>query len=152
VNICREDLDSPIVMALVEALDTELLERYPEPGAHHFELEAEEIEDGLGAFLVGYVDGRPVACGAIRSLGGGAAEIKRMYVRPDVRGQGLAWAVLLELERIALELGARRLVLEAGARQAEALALYRRAGFAQIERFGRYASSPLSICMAKDLR
>jgi len=149
--ICREELDSPIAMAMIGALDEELLERYPEPGANHFELEAEEIDAGGGAFLVGYVDGRPVACGAVRLIGEAAAEIKRMYVRPDVRGRGFARAVLTELERIARQLGAQRLVLETGERQCEALALYQRSGFARIDRFGRYRDSPLSVCMAKEL-
>jgi hypothetical protein len=42
-------------------------------------------------------------------------------------------------------------VLETGERQAEALALYSRAGFARIPPFGAYLGSPLSVCMGKDL-
>jgi ribosomal protein S18 acetylase RimI-like enzyme len=62
--------------------------------------------------------------------------------------------VLQELEDIARRLGATRIVLETGPRQPEALALYRRAGFAEIPLFGDYLHSPhpeLSVCMAKSL-
>jgi putative acetyltransferase len=151
LTICREDLDSPVALALIDALDAELYARYPEPGANHFELDAQEVIETNGAFLVAYVDGRPVGCGAVRCIGAGAAEVKRMYVRPDARSRGLGRALLGELEMIARELGAVRLVLETGERQGEALALYRRAGFAPIERFGCYADSALSVCLGKPL-
>ena len=151
LTICREDLDSPVALTLIDALDTELFALYPEPGANHFELDAQEVEGPNGAFLVAYVDGRPVGCGAVRCIGEGAAEVKRMYVRPDARSRGLGRALLGELESIARELGAERLVLETGGRQDEAMALYRGAGFAPIERFGRYSGSPLSLCFGKPL-
>ena len=41
---------------------------------------------------------------------------------------------------------------DTGARQAEALALYARAGFSRIPAFGEYAGSPLSVCLAKPLQ
>jgi putative acetyltransferase len=151
LTICREYLDSPVVLTLIDALDAELSALYPEPGANHFDLDAQEVDDPNGAFLVAYVDGRPVGCGAVRCIGAGAAEVKRMYARPDARSRGLGRAVLGALERIARKLGAVRLVLEAGGRQDEALSLYRHAGFAPIERFGRYADSPLSLCLGKPL-
>jgi hypothetical protein len=43
-------------------------------------------------------------------------------------------------------------VLETGVRQAEAQALYQRAGFSRIAAYGEYANSPLSICMAKEFQ
>jgi putative acetyltransferase len=150
VDISREDLDSPQALTLIDALDEELSARYPEPEASFCELALEETMSTNGAFLVGYLDGRPVACGAVRRIADDAAEIVRMYVRPDVRRRGLARAVLGELERIARELGARRLVLTTGRRQPEALSLYRGAGFAQLDR--AEALSSLDICLAKDLQ
>src|SRR5579872_349061 len=149
VTICREELDSPVAPALIEALNAELSARYPEPGANHFDLESHEVTHRSGAFLLAYVDGRPAGCAAVRRIGADVAEVKRMYVRPDARTRGLGTALLAQLEAIARELGAARLVLETGERQAEALALYRRAGFAPIDRFGCYADSPLSLCLGK---
>ena len=73
------------------------------------------------------------------------------FVIPAVRGRGFSRSMLTALEDSARELGIRRLVLETGPRQLEALALYRRAGFVAIPRFGEYTHSELSLCMGKDL-
>ena len=147
----REPLDSAAASALIAALNAELSASYPEEGANHFRLEPDEVAQGTGAFLVARVAGRPVACGALRMLDPSTAEIKRMYVIPELRGRGIARAVLAELEAECLRLGASRLVLETGARQTGALALYGRAGFVEIPAFGEYLDSPLSVCLAKAL-
>jgi putative acetyltransferase len=93
-----------------------------------------------------------VTCGAIRCIAVGIAEVKRMYVVPAARGRGFSRVLLSALEETARELGMRRLVLETGPRQAEALGLYKRAGYAPIPKFGEYVASELSLCMGKDLR
>jgi GNAT superfamily N-acetyltransferase len=74
-----------------------------------------------------------------------------MFVRRAVRGRGLSRLLLDAIEQRARLLGAHRLVLETGVRQTEAVGLYRSAGYTEIERFGEYADSPLSLCMAKTL-
>ena len=73
---------------MIEALNGELSGRYPEAGANHFRLDAGEVADGRGAFLVAYAGSQPVACGAIRRLDAGTAEIKRMYVAPPSAARG----------------------------------------------------------------
>lgn len=151
VELKLEALLSPVAQALIGELNAELSARYPEEGATHFRLDVEEVAGGRGAFLVAYLDGEPVACGAVRRNEEGAAEIKRMYTRPAARGQGVARALLEALEVEARALGAGRLVLETGERQHEAVALYRHAGFVEIPCFGEYADSPLSLCMGKEL-
>ena len=114
-------------------------------------LKAEHLEDGRGTFLVARDYGRAVGCGAVRLLDAKTAEVKRMYVEPNHRGTGVGRAVLAELETAATRLGVQRLVLETGIHQVAAISLYRRSGFAQVECWGAYASSPTSICFAKDL-
>ena len=47
--------------------------------------------------------------------------------------------------------GGPELVLETGVRQTEAMALYRRHGFTGTPCWGDYATSPLSLCLAKTL-
>jgi GNAT superfamily N-acetyltransferase len=75
-----------------------------------------------------------------------------MYVAPEMRGRGIGRALLARLEAEARTLGLTRLVLETGTRQAEALALYGRAGFTAIPAYGEYAGSPgTSVCLAKAL-
>jgi GNAT superfamily N-acetyltransferase len=151
VEIRRAEISAPIVQQLIAALNAELEGLYPEEGANHFRLDADEVADGRGAFLVAYADGRAVGCGAVRRNDPDVAEIKRMYVVPEARGRGIARQVLGELEAEARRLGVSRLVLETGLRQAEALSLYRRAGFVEIPLFGEYIDSPLSVCMEKYL-
>lgn len=144
------DLLSPAAQSLIRALNDELTERYPEDGANHFRLDPDEVQPGKGVFLLGRLNATPVACGAVRR-DGDQAEIKRMYVVPELRGQGIAKKLLALLEVEARRLGASRLVLETGDRQPESLALYERAGFVRIERFGEYVNSPLSVCMGKEI-
>jgi pyrrolidone-carboxylate peptidase/GNAT superfamily N-acetyltransferase len=156
VTVRRHDFQDGVARALISALNAELSGRYPEEGATHFRLDADEVAAGRGAFVVAFDgEGRPVGCGAVRriALGSGAdaGEVKRMYVVPEARGRGVGAAVLAALEAEARALGLRRLVLETGERQPEALALYRRAGFADIPRFGAYLQSALSVCLGKTL-
>jgi GNAT superfamily N-acetyltransferase len=150
----REDFLSPTAHRLISQLNDELDERYPEEGANHFDLDAEEVAEGRGAFLVAYISDEPIGCGAVRRISPTVCEIKRMYVAPHARGRRVGRRILDELESIARHLGASRLVLETGVRQPEALALYARAGFTVIPLFGSYADTPhpeLSVCMAKEL-
>ena len=151
-EIRREDILSSVANTLIQSLNAELSERYPEDGANHFRLDPEEVAEGRGAFFVAYRDGHPLGCGAIRMLDADTAEIKRMYVAPGARGRGIGRVLLNSLESEARRLGARRLVLETGERQPEAVALYTRAGFARIPAFGEYIGSPLSVCMARILQ
>jgi putative acetyltransferase len=151
VYVRRERLDSLVAVALIGALNAELSARYPEEGATHFRLDPEEVAPGRGAFVVAYLADEPAGCGAVRRIEAGIAELKRMFVAPARRGQGVGRAVLEALEAEARALGTTRLVLETGVRQPEALALYERAGFTRIPSFGEYVDSTLSVCLAKDL-
>jgi putative acetyltransferase len=91
----------------------------------------------------------------IRPFGGGpeptTAEIKRMFVRADVRGRGVAQAVLARLEQEARGFGYSRLVLETGDKQFAAIRLYERAGYVRIPCYGEYAGRSFSICYGRDL-
>jgi GNAT superfamily N-acetyltransferase len=152
LTVRRESIESRDAHVLIMALNAELAHRYPEPGANHFRLDAEEVLPGRGAFLIARTEQRmPVGCGAIRRMDAATAEIKRMYVVPKHRGMGAGHAILEKLEQVALELGVGRIVLETGVRQPEAIALYEHGGFSKIPLFGEYADSPLSICMEKVL-
>src|SRR4051812_864945 len=87
VEFRREQLSAPVVQRLILALNAELESIYPEDGANFFRLDAEEVTEGRGAFLVAYLDDIPVGCGAVRLNEPLLAEIKRMYVDPSVRGR-----------------------------------------------------------------
>lgn len=105
--------------------------------------------DAIRHVLVAYRDGIAVGCGAIKKLSDGTMEIKRMFVRPEYRGMGVAAGILLELERWAGDLGYVECVLETGKKQIEAVRLYQRMGYKLIPNYGQYAGVENSVCMKK---
>ncbi len=151
IEFRRENLDSPVVQTLIKALNAELESIYPEDGANFFRLAPEEVAEGRGAFLVAYLDDKPIGCGAIRLNEPTLAEIKRMYVDPRVRGRRVGRRIVEALEAQARQLGAKRIVLETGPRQPDAIAMYAHAGFHEIPLYGEYIGSLFSVCMAKDM-
>lgn len=94
---------------------------------------------GCGGVWIGEIDGRR------------AGELKRLYVRPALRGQGAAKRLVSELERIARAQGAIYLYLETGVRQHEAVGLYQRLGYQHGPPFGDYQPDPHSAFMRKSL-
>lgn len=82
---------------------------------------------------------------------GTEAELKRFYVVPDVRGTGVASALLQALVEYARGYGVWVLRLETGDKQHPAIRFYRRHGFTEIPRFGPYVDSATSICMQRVL-
>jgi len=150
LSIDRVASDSPDARALMSALDADLLGRYPEAHLIHGLYDG-DAENPRLIFLVVRVDGAPVACGAVREIDARVGELKRMFVVPERRGQGLSRALLSALEAGARQEGYATLRIETGTRQHEAVALYRSAGYADIAPFGIYAGNPHSVCFEKHL-
>ncbi|HEY8093198.1 MAG TPA: GNAT family N-acetyltransferase, partial [Acidimicrobiales bacterium] len=152
--IQRASLDDPVARQLIAELDADLMAT-TEPGSNFFSLDAGEVTDGRGAFLIAWLDGDPVGCGGLRVLEGEwperTAEVKRMYVRPGGRGRRIGPALLTELTALARSLGVSRLVLETADQQVAALAMYRSQGFEACACWGEYAASPLSRCFSRML-
>ena len=140
------------VRLLVGELDAVLAADYPPEHRHGLALAA--IFQPHIRFFVAAVSGQPVGCAGV-ALFDGYAELKRMYVRPAMRGGGVAQALLARLEQ---EVGTCPVIrLETGPKQLAALAMYRRAGFVPCSAFGDYAMMPAaiqaaSIFMEKRLR
>jgi GNAT superfamily N-acetyltransferase len=149
VRIDRVPADSPAAAMLMAELDRELGARYPD--APIFGLHAGEVADASLRFLIALVGGRPVGCGALRRLDRGRGEVKRMYVRGEFRGRGIARALLQALEREAWDAGLAIIRVQTGNGQPEALALYRSSGYRDIPPFGEYAASEVSVCLERHL-
>jgi GNAT superfamily N-acetyltransferase len=94
-----------------------------------------ELSPPGGAFLIGLADGKAVCCGGIKRLDAQVCEIKKMFVVPEVRGRGVARALLHGLERRAIELGYTTARLDTGPRQVNARGLYEAEGYREIENF-----------------
>lgn len=151
VTITTEPIDSDDARRLIAALDEHLSSRYSPDERFGPNLKAEQVGSGIGAFVVARDGGRAIGCGALRKLDDSTAEVKRMYVEPELRGRGVAREILGHLERVGQELGVKRLVLETGIYQAEAIALYRRAGFRPVRCWGEYADALTSVCFEKEI-
>lgn len=94
-----------------------------------------ELGPPSGTFLVGYRDGEAVCGGGVKRLPDGACEIKRMYVVPPARRQGIARALLHALEDAAHQLGYDVVRLDTGPRQSHAQGLYLAEGYREIPNF-----------------
>lgn len=144
-----EDPATPDVIALLEDGDAYGASLYPAESNHFLPLEALRAENVR--FVVARDDkGAAVGTGAI-ALSAGWAELKRMWVVPEMRGRGLSKAILADLECRARDAGHSLLRLETGVDNREALALYERKGFARRGPFGDYLEDPLSVFMEKRL-
>ncbi|MDR3474624.1 MAG: GNAT family N-acetyltransferase [Devosia sp.] len=98
--------------------------------------------------------GRAVGCGALKIESPELAEVKRMYTRPEVRGQRVGSALLEAITALAAEKGIPRLMLETGTGEgfAPAHRLYVRAGFTPCGAFLDYPDSGHSAFFEKWLR
>lgn len=148
ISLKRTDSNDPDFVALVRHLDAELAVR--DGTEHAFYAQFNKIAS-LKNVVVAYQGGRAVGCGAIKPLEDGVMEVKRMFVFPELRGQGLASKVLSELERWATELNAQACCLETGKKQPEAIALYQKSGYERIPNYGQYAGVENSVCFRKRL-
>ena len=137
ITVRAEAADSLIAVRLVDAMVTEMDQLYGQPPGAGVGSGASpsDFAPPTGAFLVIYAAGKPVAGGGIKRDDDGVAEIKRMYVVPAARRQGLGRRLLEALEDRARELGYARIRLDTGARQPHAQAMYERAGYHPIENY-----------------
>jgi GNAT superfamily N-acetyltransferase len=135
---------------LVDELQQEYVQRYG--GPDETPVEPEEFAAPHGGFLIAYAGDEPVGCGGYRRLSDGVVEIKRMYVRPAWRGQGIARLLLGELERVIAAEGGTQIRLMTGLQQPEALRLYETSGYQPEEAYGIYQCAPDARFFGKWLR
>lgn len=149
IRLSRVSPDHEDFQHLIELLDKDLWNRYPE--TQQFFAPFNRIKLDANA-IVAYDEESPVGCGCYRvTEDGNVVEIKRMYVKPEVRGRGIAQSVLTALEQWAKYEGKRRAILETGTNQPEAISLYKKLGYELIDLYEPYVNSEESVCMGKDL-
>ena len=149
LTITRDQPDSSEASALVEELDAYLIPMYPIESHHG--LDVDQLLSQEVAFFIIRVDDVAAGCGGLKFYGKEYAEVKRMYVRSEFRGLGLAKAILRHLEGYALKQEVRLLRLETGILQTEAIGLYERCGYTEIGPFGEYLPDPNSRFFEKTL-
>lgn len=103
--------------------------------------DARELTPPVGLLLVARLRNRPIGCGALKFHGDAPLDIKRMWIAPEARGIGLGRRLLRELEQHARDAGASVVRLETNRSLREAIALYRRSGYVEVDAFNdeRYA-------------
>ncbi len=148
--VAFEPPDQAEVIQLIAELDAYQDSLYPPESRHILDLDALKEPNVLFA-VARNAAGHAIGCGAI-VIGREYGEVKRMYVHPHSRGQGLARQVLVLLEAKAAELHCMTLMLETGPRQPEALAFYASLGYARRPPYGDYWDDPNSVFMAKQIK
>jgi ribosomal protein S18 acetylase RimI-like enzyme len=137
VVVAPVDPADPMAQHCLRAYVAELNTRFDtgfDP-AHSISAAVEELRPPAGAFLLASMRDSPVGCGALKFHGAEPTEIKRMWVSPSVRGLGLGRRLLTELEAHAAAQGSTVLRLETNGTLAEAIALYRSAGYVEVAPF-----------------
>lgn len=147
--ISLERPDTADAGALITELEAHLVPLYPSESRHGYSVE-KLINQGVAFFII-RVNGTPAGCGGVQLFGTDYGEIKRMYIRPQFRGLGLAKLMLDHLADYTRSRGVNLLRLETGIHQHEAIGLYERAGFQLIAPFGEYKPDPLSRFYEKRL-
>lgn len=148
IQLVRTHAENKDLLSLVAMLDAELRERDGED--HYFFAQFNKLA-GIEGVVLAYDEETAVGCGAFKRHSETEAEIKRMFVRADYRGQRIAAKVLAELEAWAGESDYDACVLETGFKQPEAIALYGREGYEVIPNYGQYAEVEKSVCMRKPI-
>jgi ribosomal protein S18 acetylase RimI-like enzyme len=102
-----------------------------------------------GRLFVAYAAGMPLGCVAIRKIGEGVCEMKRLYVRPSARRTGLGRQLTRLVIDAAKEIGYQKMRLDTLASMTPAIALYESLGF---QRITPYYHNPSGCAVFMELR
>ncbi len=148
IKIERTDSENAEFVELVRLLDEELKIR--DGDEHSFYAQYNKL-DLIKNVVIASENSEAVGCGAFKKYGKDTVEIKRMFVKPENRGKGIAVELLNELEKWANEENYAFAILETGYNQPEAIRLYQKSGYEVIPNYGQYEGVDNSVCMKKSL-
>lgn len=143
------DPSSPMATELLRLFKEDVNERYPDELVR--DIDIDDFVSSGGVFMVLYIDDTVAGCSAFYPLSRKSVELKRMYLKPPYRGQGMSRHMLAQLEDVARQQGFESMKLETGRRQPEAIGLYLSEAYHEIDPFGSYINDPNSICFEKPL-
>jgi putative acetyltransferase len=148
ITINRTSSENNHFLDLVAELDRDLAKRNGDTNDFFVQFNKTDLIKNI---VVAFKGNTPVGCGAMKPYDQSAMEIKRMFVPLYMRGNGIAVAILQELEAWAKELGYKKCVLETGDQMPEAIRLYQKTGYQIIPNYGPYEKVESSICFEKVL-
>lgn len=107
--------------------------------------------DDIHDVIVVYDGDKPIGCAGFKRYDRECAEVKRVFICPEYRGQGISKQLMHRLEGMARKRHFQYLILESGEPLVAAMALYRGIGYQVIPNYGQYADMADSVCMRKVL-
>ncbi len=148
VYFLRTDALNTDFVDLVKMLDSLIAKRDGED--HSFYAPFNKV-DQIKHVLLAYIGTVPVACGSIKQFDEKTMEVKRMFVRDDYRGKGIATKILDRLEEWAREMNYKKCILETGKKYPEAIKLYTKNDYYRIPNYAQYIGVEDSVCFEKIL-
>lgn len=145
VDIKLEPPRQPEVLRLMDMSNAYMASLYPAESNHMVDIDT--LEKPTVSFFVARNEGQIVGCCALVEAGDGTGEIKRMFVDPQARGLKIGQLMMYAIIARGQELRLNAIRLETGISQPEAIGLYRKASFVEIEAFAPYKPDPLSMFM-----
>lgn len=142
------DAENADFLALVQQLDEYYFQVVGEVHRRYAKYNDPHV---LDARMVVYQEGEPAGCGAWKKIDEQTAEIKRIFVAPDFRRQGVASKLICALEQDAAAHGYTRAILETARTTDDSAALYHKLGFREISYYGSPAGAENCRCFEKAL-
>lgn len=149
ITITKTDSSNKDFLELIQLLDENLSENNGDE--QEFFNQFNKVNT-IKHVIIAYENNIALGCGAIKEYSSDSAEVKRMFVRKNMRGKGLASLILKELEVWAKDLGYSKLILETGIKQSEAIALYKKNDFIITNNYGQYKGISSSVCFEKTIK
>jgi GNAT superfamily N-acetyltransferase len=148
IHLTKTNSNDPDFRKLIQELDADLRSRNGELMDIY---DQHNVIEKIDTIVIAWLNDEPVGCGCFKPFDGTSVEIKRMFVKPEARGNKISARILKELEDWAQGLGFGYTVLETGSKQVAALGLYQKTGYTLIPNYGPYVDLPDSICFRKVL-
>ncbi len=139
-SIAIEDPASPAAEACLRAYFALLADRIPGVDPAHVPIpdpDADAFRPPRGVFLLARLGEASLGCVSLKAIDPTLGEVKRLWVAPEARGQGLARRLMEEIEAFARQAGMTHLRLDTNRALTEALALYRKTGWQPTAPFTR---------------
>jgi DNA-binding MarR family transcriptional regulator/GNAT superfamily N-acetyltransferase len=138
VELRQVDPEIPDAQRCLRAYVAELNRRAPQRGfdpSKGATAKPHEVRPPNGAFVIAYLRGEAIGCGAVKHHPGNVTDIKRMWLAESARGLGLGRRLLEHLEQLAREHGSHEAHIETSDVLPEAITLYESAGYVEVPAF-----------------
>ena len=109
------------------------------------------ISECITEVLIVYIDDEAVGCAGLKRYSEIDVEIKRVWVEPEQRGHHIALKMMAQIEERASYDGYKRTILQTREIMEDAIGLYKKLGYTQIDNYPPYDRLDGAICFAKEL-